>query len=268
MRRFLQSSLPLAQRSWQSSMPQAVLANRRTVVTEAPPEEMDAFEREYMKQRIQISPFQKLLLGAGSSIAALLDPRRHDMIACLGETTGENALWNILDTMQSSEEGRRILAEKPRINTQTIDFNRLETLPPDTFGATYAKFLKDNKVTPDSRMEVRFLEDPKLAYLMTRYRECHDLVHAALNMPTNMLGEVAVKWVEALNTGLPMCYGGAVFGAVRLRPKQRREYLKRYLPWAIDNGKQMKPLMPVYWEQRWEQNVNDLRAELSIKLLQ
>lgn len=75
------------------------------------------------------------------------------------------------------------------------------------------------KVTPDSRMEVRFLEDPKLAYIMTRYRECHDLIHTVLNMPTNMLGEVAVKWVEALNTGLPMCYGGAVFGAVRLRPK-------------------------------------------------
>jgi len=66
------------------------------------------------------------------------------MIACLGETTGESALWDILDTMQSSEEGRRILVEKPRINTQTIDLKRLETLPPDTFGATYAKFLKDN----------------------------------------------------------------------------------------------------------------------------
>lgn len=43
---------------------------------------------------------------------------------------------------------------------------------------------------------------------MTRYREAHDLIHTILGMPTNMLGEVAVKWVEALNTGLPMCYGG------------------------------------------------------------
>jgi len=44
--------------------------------------------------------------------------------------------------------------------------------------------------------------------------------------------------------------------------------LKRYLPWAIENGKQMKSLMTVYWEQRWEQNVNELRTELGIKLLQ
>jgi ubiquinone biosynthesis protein COQ4 len=27
-------------------------------------------------------------------------------------------------------------------------------------------------------------------------------------MPTNMLGEIAVKWIEAINVGLPMCYGG------------------------------------------------------------
>ncbi|KAH8366042.1 hypothetical protein KR093_008604 [Drosophila rubida] len=265
MRQCWRNPLPLVQRGWQSTMPRA---HFRNMVTDVPTEQLDAYEREHLKHRIQTSTFQKLLLGAGSSIAALVDPRRHDMIACLGETTGENALWNILDSMESCEEGRRILAEKPRINTQTIDFKCLEALPPDTFGATYAKFLKDNNVTPDSRMEVRFLDDPKLAYLMTRYRECHDLVHTVLNMPTNMLGEVAVKWVEALNTGLPMCYGGAVFGAVRLRPKQRREYLKRYLPWAIENGKQMKPLMPVYWEQRWEQNVHELRAELGIKVLQ
>lgn len=63
------------------------------------------------------------------------------------------------------------------------------------------------------------MDDPQLAYVMTRYRECHDLVHTILGMPTNMLGEVAVKWIEALNIGLPMCYGGAVFGAMRLRPK-------------------------------------------------
>ncbi|EDW69045.1 ubiquinone biosynthesis protein COQ4 homolog, mitochondrial [Drosophila virilis] len=265
----------MMQRSWQSWRRGLTLglASRRSYVASVeapstPPEELDAFERDYLKQRIEITPFQKLLLGAGSSIASLLDPHRHDMIACLGETTGESALWNILDSMQATEEGRRILKDKPRINTKTIDFKRLEALPPNTFGATYAKFLKDNKVTPDSRMEVRFLEDPKLAYIMTRYRECHDLVHAALDMPTNMLCEVAVKWVEALNTGLPMCYGAAVFGAVRLRPRQRREYLKRYLPWAIENGKGMRPLMPIYWEQRWEQNIHELRCELGIKPLQ
>jgi ubiquinone biosynthesis protein COQ4 len=33
------------------------------------------------------------------------------------------------------------------------------------------------------------MTDPQLAYVMTRYRETHDLVHTILGMPTNMLGK-------------------------------------------------------------------------------
>jgi ubiquinone biosynthesis protein Coq4 len=35
-------------------------------------------------------------------------------------------------------------------------------------------------------------------------------------MPTDMVGEVMVKWVEGLQTGLPMCIGGAILGPLRL----------------------------------------------------
>ena len=68
-------------------------------------------------------------------------------------------------------------------------------------------------------MPVHFVDDPDLAYVMTRYRESHDLVHALLGMPTHMLGEVTIKVVEGLQTGLPMCVTGGLFGALRLLPK-------------------------------------------------
>ncbi|XP_053674143.1 ubiquinone biosynthesis protein COQ4 homolog, mitochondrial [Anopheles nili] len=230
-------------------------------------QDMDEFTKEFLRNRIPVSNIQKLVLSAGSSLAALIDPRRHDMIACLGETTGREALEKMQHCMRNSEEGQQILSEKPRINTGTVDMSALEKLPENTFGYTYAKFMADNVITPDSRMEVRFIDDPELAYIMTRYRETHDMVHAILDMPTNMLGEVTVKWVEALNTGLPMCYGGAVFGAFRLRPKQRRNYVQQYLPWAMRTGNRIQPLMTVYWEKRWEQDVSELRKELNIELL-
>lgn len=44
-------------------------------------------------------------------------------------------------------------------------------------------------VTPDSRADVKFVDDEELAYVMQRYREVHDLLHTLLGMPTNMLGE-------------------------------------------------------------------------------
>lgn len=46
--------------------------------------------------------------------------------------------------------------------------------------------------------------------------------------------------------------------------RQRKRYVAEYLPWAIENGKNAKPLMSVYWEERWEQDTEDLRKELQI----
>ncbi|KAM7356662.1 UDP-sugar transporter UST74c-like [Cochliomyia hominivorax] len=271
----------ICKRSYLLAVPQRYVKQIATIATSNTVEEINAnvnidesvkqhwddFTKEFMQNRIEMSPFQKGFLAIGSSIAALVDPKRHDMIACLGETTGEQALQNILYSMKNCDEGQRILQHKPRINTRTVDIEKLRQLPENTLGRVYVKFLDDNQVTPDSRMEVRFMVDPELAYIMTRYRECHDLVHAILDMPTNMLGEVTVKWFEALNNGLPMCYGGAIFGAIRLRPKQRKLYKTEYLPWAIKNGKHAKPLMPVYWEERWEQDIDEIRKELQITKL-
>lgn len=216
---------------------------------------------------IETTRIQRLFLQIGSSAAAILDPHRHDMIACYGETSGADALAAVLRKMDASDEGSRILRDRPRINSTAVDLNALGRMPDDTFGYAYKKFLDDNNVTPDSRMPVKFLTDERLAYAMTRYRESHDLIHTVLGMPTNMLGEVTVKWIEALNIGLPMCYSGAVFGALRLRPKQRKLYSEHYLPWALTTGKQLKPLMNVYWEQRWQQNIHELRHELGIDII-
>lgn len=66
------------------------------------------------------------------------------MIACLGETTGTDALQKILQSMKDSPEGNQILLERPRINSEIIDLNALGKLPIDTFGYAYKKFLDDN----------------------------------------------------------------------------------------------------------------------------
>lgn len=72
-------------------------------------------------------------------------------------------------------------------------------------------------MTPNTRPPVKFVNDLELAYIMQRYREVHDIFHAVLLMPTTMLGEVTVKWIEGLQLKLPMCLAGGVIGASRLR---------------------------------------------------
>lgn len=146
---------------------------------------------ELMKNFIPTSPYQKAALAFGSAVISLLNPHRGDMIACLGEVTGSSALISMRDRMRETAEGAEILKEKPRINSTTVCYEELANMPEDTLGRVYADFMRNNNITADSRLPVQFIEDEELAYVMQRYREIHDLVHATLFMNTNMLGEVS-----------------------------------------------------------------------------
>ncbi|XP_076454611.1 ubiquinone biosynthesis protein COQ4 homolog, mitochondrial-like [Babylonia areolata] len=214
---------------------------------------------------IPTTAFQRGLLALGSALMCLYNPARDDMICALGETTGYYALRHVKDQMMSDPEGRLILQDQPLINTDTVDIKYLGGLPEGTFGKEYWKFLDKHGFSPDARLPVHFVEDPDLVYVMVRYRQVHDLTHTLLGMPPNMLGEVAVKWVEAIQTGLPMCGMAALFGPVRLGPKHRQKYLDIYLSWAIRCARNSKPLMTVYFEKHWEKGLDDLRKELNVE---
>ena len=76
------------------------------------------------------------------------------MVAALGETTAGPALPRLRDVMLSSPEGRRILKERPRVNSSTIDMNRLARYSEGTFGRAYITWLERCGVTPDTREPV------------------------------------------------------------------------------------------------------------------
>jgi ubiquinone biosynthesis protein COQ4 len=77
------------------------------------------------------------------------------MVAALGETTAGPALPRLRDIMLESEEGRRILKERPRVNSTTVDMDKLAQLPEGSFGRAYVTWLERCGVTPDTRAPVR-----------------------------------------------------------------------------------------------------------------
>jgi len=208
---------------------------------------------------------QKVALSIGSGLMALSDPSRGDMVATFGETTGHFALKTMRAKMAADPVGRQILADQPRIRSSTIDVEHLSSLPENTFGYAYAKFLKERGFSPDERPDVHYVDDPELAYVMLRYRECHDLFHVILDAHTNMLGEIAVKWVEGIQLGLPMCVLGAIAGPVRLGPVHRQRYFSAFLPWSIEQGFKAKFLMNIYYEKHWEDDIDELRKQMNIE---
>lgn len=78
------------------------------------------------------------------------------MVAALGETTAGFALPRMRDAMLASAEGRRIMRERPSVNSDTVDMEKLKALPEGTFGRAYVTWLERCGVTPDTREPVSF----------------------------------------------------------------------------------------------------------------
>jgi ubiquinone biosynthesis protein COQ4 len=55
---------------------------------------------------VHLKGWQQAAVAFGSAFGALLDPRRADLIAALGETTGKPAFERVLQRMNNSAEGK------------------------------------------------------------------------------------------------------------------------------------------------------------------
>ncbi|KAL7460239.1 hypothetical protein ACHAXS_000703 [Conticribra weissflogii] len=244
-----------------------------------------------------LSPLQRLATLIHSSVTALNDPTRADAVAAVGEVSGSFALSKIMQQMKNDPVGRRILKERPLVNETVADqaFALLELErnnlhgatgqshsnksnddttaieEPKSFGAAYAKFLKSHGYHPNERDPIRFITDPDLAYVMTRYRQSHDYWHALTGLPPTVLGELALKWLELFQTGMPLAALSATGGALGvsgLSTTEREILWDVYFPWAARvGGRRMREgsLMCVYYEEEFETGLEELRDRLGIE---
>lgn len=116
--------------------------------------------------------------------------------------------------------------------------------------------------------QVQYISDPECAYVMQRYRECHDFFHLVCSMPVSSLGETVVKIFEAAHFGLPVAYLSSIAGPLRLSSEERKLLVTQLGPWAVRMGKATKlqaerrgrgSLLGVYWEKRWGEDWEHFR---------
>ncbi|CAO1623039.1 unnamed protein product [Sympodiomycopsis kandeliae] len=218
---------------------------------------------------IPLASWEKHFLSVGSTLASLINPSRGDMIALLSETSGERFLPKILDDVMKSHEGRKMIIEKPRLTTKSIDMTYLRGLDDDTFGKRYTEWLDWCRVGPDTRAQVQYISNPQEAYLMQRYRESHDFYHMLCGMPVNALGETVVKIFEFAHFGLPVALLSSIAGPLRLTNQERYTLFNELAPWAWEMGKESRrkmqaSLLSVRWEHRWEMDFKQMQREFGI----
>eukprot|EP00924_Labyrinthula_sp_SR-Ha-C_P001581 maker-scaffold_18-snap-gene-2.64-mRNA-1 protein AED:0.00 eAED:0.00 QI:16/1/1/1/1/1/2/651/275 len=202
------------------------------------------------------------------SFAALKDPHLGgDMVAKVGEFTGEYHLNKIYKNMSRHLTGSRLLREKPSLKLDAEKISQLSELPNCSFGRSVYDIMNCHGLTLGDRAPVENLEDPELAYVMQRYRETHDLLHIILGIPFSVSGEVALKWFEFKQTGLPMTFLASLFGQTKVEKTKSNPLFGEscyYNNYALQQGSNSDLFLNIYFEECWNMDMQELRKEMGV----
>ncbi|KAK4532093.1 hypothetical protein CCYA_CCYA10G2950 [Cyanidiococcus yangmingshanensis] len=213
---------------------------------------------------VSLSNPGRFLLSVCAGATVFRNPARADLVAALGENLPgtEAVLRGHLKRLEEDDEGKLVLRERPLVTSRYRE--DIFHLSRNTLGGAYYAFLQKHGFVSSERPEATFFEDPNVAYVMQRYRDLHDIWHVLTNLPPTLLGEVALKYFEALHTGLPVAVIAATIGPLRLNSAQRIVLFREYMPWARVSAGACANLMGIYFERRWHTPLVELRRELQL----
>lgn len=198
----------------------------------------------------------------------LLDSEATGEVVVAEEITAQRQLrfW-IESGIFEHGDGASLLRDRPEIAETDVDF--LRSLPAGTLGRSFADFLDREGISLEGLAQpTPFTEDELASYLMRRIRQSHDIWHVLLGVGTEGHEEVLVHCFSIAQTGFPNSTMIIGLGALKHFVLERRwSGLSSDLYRAWQRGHDADPLLTVRWEDRWEQPLTQVRADLHLEPL-
>jgi ubiquinone biosynthesis protein COQ4 len=207
----------------------------------------------------------------GQAIVRVLgDSTKTHEIHRVEEITGRPRFRAIRAEMEHTAEGQRLLAERPELSSELVDYDHLRALPETTFGGAYVRHLDNNGITADYQAAAtRHVDDPTMAYLMRRFRQTHDVWHALLGLGIAGHEEVVIHWFSYGQLRLPVSAMIMLLGTMKhIVLEQRWGAMRHSMMEAYRAGRDAAPLLSVYWEDYWERPLEEIRARYNVHPLE
>src|SRR5215212_9524813 len=207
----------------------------------------------------------------GLAVVRMLgDSTKTEEIHRVEEITGRPRYRTLVRELAETPEGRRLLAERPELRSDRVDYDHLRRLPASTLGGRYARHLDDNGITADYQAApTHHADDPDMAYLMRRFRQTHDVWHALLGIGIAGHEEVLIHWFSYGQLRLPVSALVMVFGSMKhIVLEQRWGTLRHSMLEAYRVGRDAAPLLGVRWEDLWDQPLDRVRATYRVRALE
>jgi ubiquinone biosynthesis protein COQ4 len=186
------------------------------------------------------------------------------------EITGRPAYRKLLEQLRHDPDGERILAERPELSSELVDYDALRRMPATTLGGAYVRHLDGNGITADYQAaRTRHVDDEEMAYLMRRFRQTHDVWHALLGLGILGHEEVVIHAFSYGQLRLPVSAMVVSFGSLKHIVMERRwGALRHSLREAYQIGRDAAPLIKVIWEDHWAEPLEGVRARYNVRPLE
>lgn len=179
-------------------------------------------------------------------------------------------LHRLRNRLRRSEQGRRLLAERPDLVPLLKDRDALRTLSEGSLGRAYLAFVEAEEISAEGLVEAsnevdRTRETAEFAWLRNWLRDTHDLWHAVLGYKGDLVGEAALLAFthhHTGNIGIAMIAGIAWFKLGReTDPKLRARSVVRD---GRRRARQTAWFVGVPWHKWLARPLEDVRRDLRV----
>lgn len=186
-------------------------------------------------------------------------------IAAMQDGLDISAFERMAEQLAQTEDGRRLLDERPSLLVRQLDERGVREAPPGTLGrAVYEHLARVDLVadvpTPDCPFEL----SDEAQYAKHRWRQTHDFRHVVTGLSTDLHQEITLQafqlgqirnWMAMAQIAV-----GPLIAPWECRPNRIAPLFLR----AFDAGRRAAPLFDVWWEEMLFESVADVRVRLHV----
>lgn len=172
-----------------------------------------------------------------------------------------------LKILKADPRTRELLDSRYR-QYQPTDWNYLKSLPADTLGHQFAKFMNHPDVTPLEKLPESKTEiSPEIDYLRQRIRLIHDIHHVVCAYPADELGEIAISAFYVAQINSPLNSMVLAIGLIKctIKMPERLPELMNALVQGWNLGLKTPNLFGIKWEELYHLPLNEVRKQLNIQ---